>query len=89
MVTLQLLALGIPVIATTNTGAEDLIKDGFNGYIIDIRNSNQIKEKLEFLYNNEKALIEMKNNSLISFNNNFSWDDYGKRYIDNLTKIKR
>ena len=89
MVTLQLLALGIPVIATTNTGAEDLIKDGFNGYIIDIRNSNQIKEKLEFLYNNEKALIEMKNNSLISFTNNFSWDDYGKRYVDNLTKNKR
>jgi glycosyltransferase involved in cell wall biosynthesis len=37
MVIPQLMACGTPVIATTNTGGEDFITDGVNGFIIPIR----------------------------------------------------
>ena len=33
----QAMACGCPVIATTNTGAEDLFTDGVEGFIVPIR----------------------------------------------------
>jgi glycosyltransferase involved in cell wall biosynthesis len=87
MVIAQLLASGIPVIATTNTGGEELIKDGFNGFIIPIRNSNAITEKIKEINNNRSLLSNLKLNSRESIKNRFTWDDYGNRWKEILEKI--
>jgi glycosyltransferase involved in cell wall biosynthesis len=87
MVISQLLACGIPVIATTNTGGEELIKDGYNGYIVPIRNSEAIKEKMELLLNDTNKLIAMKLNAIESVKDGFTWNHYGNRWQENLEKI--
>jgi len=41
----QAMACGVLVVATTNTGAEDLFSDGVEEFIIPIRNPEAIREK--------------------------------------------
>lgn len=86
MVIPQILSCGVPVIATTNTGASDLIKEGENGFIVPIRDSDAIKEKIELLYKNSELLSNMhKNCSTRTLD--LSWDAYGVRYKYHLDKI--
>jgi glycosyltransferase involved in cell wall biosynthesis len=48
-VQVQAMACGLPVIATPNTGAEDVLTDGQEGFIVPIRDSRAIRERLEWL----------------------------------------
>ena len=86
MVIAQLLACGIPVIATTNTGGEELIEGGYNGFIVPIRSGNEIKNKIELLIENKQLLHSMKKNAVESVKNCFTWNDYGIRWKENLEK---
>ena len=45
----QAMACGLPVIATPNTGAEDLFDDGREGFVVPIRDSRAIRERLEWM----------------------------------------
>ena len=46
LVQAQAMACGIPIIATMNTGAEDLFSDGVEGFIVPIRDANAIAENI-------------------------------------------
>jgi glycosyltransferase involved in cell wall biosynthesis len=85
MVIAQLLKCGIPVIATTNSGGEDLIVDYVNGFIVPIRSSIAIREKLELLFNNRNLLDSLKANALNAASN--GWSDYGNRYSNFIKQI--
>lgn len=87
MVLAQLLASGIPVIATTNTGGMEFIKDGYNGFIVPIRNSEAIKKKIQLVHSDRKLLKLLKENAHESVKNGFTWDHYGNRWKENLEKI--
>jgi glycosyltransferase involved in cell wall biosynthesis len=86
MVVPQILACNIPVIVSENTGAADIIVEGKNGFIVPIRDSKSIADKIKILYDNPDQLSEMKkfiaNNPM-----NLSWEYYGVRYFDNLVKM--
>jgi glycosyltransferase involved in cell wall biosynthesis len=87
MVVLQMLACGVPVIATTNTGASDVIVDEFNGFVIPIRSSSNIKDKIELCFNHPELLAIMKVNAAESVRDRFTWDAYGERYRRFLSKL--
>jgi glycosyltransferase involved in cell wall biosynthesis len=88
MVQFQAMACGLPLICTTNTGGEDLItKDGEEGFVIPIRDVDTIKEKILYLYNNQDIAKEMGQKAKVKVQNGFTWDDYGKRYIENLQMV--
>jgi len=82
MVIPQMLLSGIPVIATTNTGAANIIENEKNGYIVAIRDKNAIAERIELLYNDRHKLAELKANAVNIGESQFTWDNYGKRYSD-------
>ena len=85
MVVPQLLSCGVPVIVTENTGASDIIVDGNNGYVIPVRSTAIIVNKIRDLYKNPKKLSEMT--EYIQSNPiDLSWDAYGERYVDFLSK---
>jgi glycosyltransferase involved in cell wall biosynthesis len=52
MVMAQAMACDLAVVATTNTGGEDLFTDGVEGFIVPIRNLEAIREKVFCLYEN-------------------------------------
>lgn len=56
-VTLEAMACGLPVITTEN--AKGLVEDGKSGFVIPIRDSKAMKEKIEFLYHNPGIREEM------------------------------
>jgi len=45
----QALACGCPVLASTNTGGEDLFTDGVEGFIVPVRDVEALTEKMQLL----------------------------------------
>jgi glycosyltransferase involved in cell wall biosynthesis len=86
MVILQALACGIPVICSNNSGGSELIKNGENGFVLQIRDVNGIKEKMLMFYENQKILNTFKK-KIQSDRINISWDIYGKKIISNCKKL--
>jgi glycosyltransferase involved in cell wall biosynthesis len=83
----QVLGCGIPVIATTNSGGEDVIREGETGFVIPIRDSGSIQEKLQELYFDRTKLQSMKIKAAQSALEGLSWDKYGDRYSGFLKKL--
>lgn len=88
MVIPQTMGCGVPVIATTNTGGQDVITDGKNGFIVPIQDPDAIAERIEQLYEDRPLLHQMKAAAAAIAGRDFSWDNYGERYADFLMKIK-
>jgi len=87
MVQVQAMACGLPIICTTNTGGEDLIENGKEGFIIPIRNVEKLKEKILFFYENPKECYEMGQAAKRKVQKGFTWDDYGERMIREYQRI--
>ena len=81
MVIIQAMACALPVIATTNTGGEDIIRDGIDGFIIPIRNNNSLKEKLLYFYQNPAICQQMGQSAKKRVSSGFTWDGYGNKII--------
>ena len=77
MVIVQAMACGLPVICSTNTGGPDIINEGSEGFIVPIRSSEAIKEKILYMHDNRKECVEMGKRAKMKVESGFSWDDYG------------
>lgn len=83
----QAMACGLPIIATTNTGAEDIVRQGKDGYIIPIRDMDALKEKLVYFYQNPDALKTMGASAKERVASGFTWNDYGNKIIAEYQRI--
>lgn len=83
----QAMACGLPVICTANTGGEDVVRDGKDGFVIPIRNKVALKEKLLYLYENPEACNRMGASAKERISSGFTWDDYGKKMVAAYEKI--
>ena len=81
MVQLQAMSCGLPVICTSNSGGDEIIHDGKDGYILPIRNLKELKQKIKFLYDNQSICKEMVKTAQIKVKKYFSWESYGKNVI--------
>lgn len=79
LVQAQAMACGVPVIATANTGAEDLFTDGVEGFIVPIRSSEAIREKLHWMMDNAELRDQMAGAALERVKDLGGWDRYGER----------
>jgi glycosyltransferase involved in cell wall biosynthesis len=52
----QALACGRPVIVTRSTGASELIQDGKNGFVVDSRSVEQLRDRLQLLASDRNLL---------------------------------
>ena len=59
IVILEAMAAGLPVIASQASGGPDLIRDGIDGWIVPIRDSDAIAAKLEYLATSNGVAREM------------------------------
>lgn len=75
LVVTEALSQGIPVIATKNTCAPDLIEDGRDGFIVPIRDAAAIAECLTALIDSRELLVEMKR-AAFKKAKDFSWAAY-------------
>ena len=82
LVQAQAMACGLPVVATTHTGAEDLFTNGVEGFIVPIRCSEAIREKILYLYNNNELREEIARAALRRVQSLGGWDSYGQAMLD-------
>jgi len=87
MVQAQAMACGLPVICTTNTGGEDIVRDGQDGFVVPIRDVEVLKEKILFFYENRDACKAMGNSGQQRVQSGFTWGDYGDRMIAEYQRI--
>lgn len=59
LVVLEAMACGLPVIVTPNTGTAHLIEEGKNGFVVPIRSTQALIEKLLFFEQNRDAIFNM------------------------------
>jgi glycosyltransferase involved in cell wall biosynthesis len=78
LVQAQALACGVPIIATTNTGAEDLFSDGVEGFIIPIRSPEAIREKIEWMLDSSEQRDRMAGAALKRVSHLGGWNRYGE-----------
>lgn len=83
----QAMACGLPIIATTNTGAEDVVRDGVDGFIIPIRDIETLKKKIIYLYENKEKREQMAQSAKTRVSRGFTWDDYGENIMTAYKKI--
>ena len=77
----EALSQGLPVIATYNSGATESVRNNIEGYIVPIRNSIAIAEKLDLLNSNHDLLIAMKY-ACIERATELNWLKYESRLQD-------
>jgi len=58
LVLAEAMAWGTPVVALRGPGVVDIVKDGYNGYVID--SAQQMAEKIEHLYNNKEEYVALQ-----------------------------
>ncbi len=75
LVILEALACGLPVIATSHTGAPDVLAEGIDGFIVPIRSADAVTEKLTALLESPSRLAAMKEAALLKARA-LRWEDY-------------
>ena len=73
---LEAMASGLPVIISEGVGARDIIDDEVDGYIVPIRDSDAIAERIDYLFRNRDKIIEMGNSARLKAEQ-YTWDKYG------------
>jgi len=87
MVVSQAMACGLPVIVTENVGAADVVEEGVNGFVIPIRDTDSLKDKILQLYLDKELRVDMGRAARKRVCNGCSWDDYGDRLVNILNNI--
>jgi glycosyltransferase involved in cell wall biosynthesis len=76
------MACGVPLIATSNTGAEDLFTDGREGFVVPIRDPLAIREKILHLYHDPDHRATMAANALSTAQSLRNWSVYGEQVLE-------
>ncbi len=86
---LEAFSKGVPVIATNIDGTNEEIEDGYNGYLVEMKDVETFKEKILKLYNDKVGYNCMKSNCIetfnIKFNNKIYYDAHLKAYKELLS----
>ena len=89
-VLLEALTFDVPIISTNVGWAQDFIINNQNGYIINKRDSLDIKNKLELLLNDKKNYLRIKKNVNHTVKTKLiSWEKCAKLYIEQYKLLNK
>lgn len=80
-------AIGRPIITTNSIGCKDTVEDGFNGFLIPIKNSEALAEKLKILIDNKDLRTTMGINSRRIAERDFSLDNVIEKHLQIYNKL--
>lgn len=76
----EAMACGLPLIVTPNAGGEDLIEEGRTGFLIPIRASEILAEKIEWFAEHRELLPEMSRAAQAKAGE-YTWEAYGEKVL--------
>jgi alpha-maltose-1-phosphate synthase len=85
---LESMACGVPVIVSENTFGSDVVIDGKNGYVVPIRDSSAICDRIELLLNDETLQMKLGVGARTTAENH-SWEAFGRQIVELVTGQQR
>ncbi len=83
----QALACGCPIIASTNTGGDDLITDGVEGFIVPIRDVAALAARMQQLADDPDLQRHMSEAALVRVQHVGGWRHYGDLWEELLARL--
>lgn len=77
---LEALAAGLPIVATQTGGTDELVKDGENGFVVRMKDSVDLAEKIEKLLQNKDLCEKMGEKSRL-WAQKQSWEEVSRQYV--------
>lgn len=78
---IEAIAVGRPIVTTNSIGCKDTVEDGYNGFLVPIKDSKALADKLKLLIDNPILRTEMEANSRKIAERDFSLDDVVKKHL--------
>jgi glycosyltransferase involved in cell wall biosynthesis len=75
-------AIGRPIVTTDSIGCKDAVIDGYNGFLIPIKNSQALAGKLEILIKDKALRMQMGRNSRKLAERDFSIEKVIEKHIE-------
>lgn len=75
LVVAEAMSCGVPVVVSENTGWADLIENGREGFVVPIRDSDAIAERLTYLYEHREACVAMGARASLAIRGR-DWNNY-------------
>jgi len=83
----QAMACGCPVIASQNTGAEDLFSDQKEGFIVPVCDADAIADRLQSLADDARLQLRMSEAAMKRVKSIGGWGQYGQRMFDIFSEL--
>ncbi len=83
---MEAMASGLPVVATNVGDNNYLVRDGYNGYLVPVKDVNSIAERLDYLALSEDARKQFGKNSLNLIESSFSGGKLVENYLNLFQK---
>ena len=83
----QALACGCPVIGTNHTGAENLLTDGKDGFIVPVRETEPLTERLQQIADDVALQHRLSEQALLTVRNAGGWQQYGDGWESLLREL--
>lgn len=80
-------AVGRPIITTNSIGCKETVVDGYNGYLIPIKDSDTLTDRLSILFENRDIRQKMGQNSRSLAEKDFSIDDVIAKHLEIYKKL--
>ncbi|HEV2399478.1 MAG TPA: glycosyltransferase family 4 protein [Candidatus Sulfotelmatobacter sp.] len=80
-VLLEAMSSGLPIVASDYSGADDLISDGQEGFIVPVRNVDRLAEAISWCYRNREAMRAMGRAARARIEAQFTLEHYNQRQI--------
>ena len=85
-VQIEALATGLPLIATHEAGAADLIQEGSTGFLIQAGDIDALAGRIQKLAQ-DASLRQQMQQAVLAVRERLSWQIYGERWSNLLEKI--
>lgn len=85
----EALSYGIPIVTTVNSGASDLFDDNKEGFILPIRNSRALQEKMQLLVNDTELYNSMHIAAVKKSSELNGWEETGRLLCSKLTQLPK
>lgn len=87
LVQAQAMACGCPVIATPHTGSDDLYEDKQEGFIVPVRDSDSLAERMQQLADQPEKREQMSTAALLRVKSIGGWGDYGQQAMSIYSEL--
>jgi glycosyltransferase involved in cell wall biosynthesis len=77
---LEAMAAALPVVATPVGGIPDAVENGFNGYLIPVKDGDKLADRIQLLVKNRSRRSQMGRRGLVKFRNVFETSVVAERY---------